>query len=79
LCRQTIPIQDPLTGETREASLFLATLAASNYTFAEATLDLTIFSWIQSHVHAFEFLGCVPEILAGAGRPDQDLLGEVAE
>jgi transposase len=60
---QTIPIQDPLTGETREAYLFVATLGASNYTFAEATLDQTLFSWIQSHVHAFEFFSGIPEIL----------------
>lgn len=60
---QTIPIQDPLTGETREAYLFVAALGASNYTFAEASLDQTLFSWIQSHVHAFEFFGGIPEIL----------------
>jgi transposase len=60
---QTIPIQDSLTGETREAYLFVATLGASNYTFADATLDQALFSWIQSHVHAFDFFGGVPEIL----------------
>jgi hypothetical protein len=32
---QTIPINDPLTGEIRQAQLFVATLGASNYTFAE--------------------------------------------
>jgi len=60
---QTIPIQNPLTGETREAYLFVATLGASNYTFAEATLSQDLPSWIQSHVHAFEFFHGVPEIL----------------
>ncbi len=60
---QTIPIQDPLTGGTREAYLFLATLGASNYTFAEATLTQDLPSWIQSHVHAFEFFTGVAEIL----------------
>ena len=60
---QTIPIQDPLTGETQEAYLFVATLGASNYTFAEATLSQDLPSWIQSHVHAFEFFHGVPEIL----------------
>jgi len=60
---QTIPIQDPLTGVTQEAYLFVATLGASNYTFAEATLSQDLPSWIQSHVHAFEFFHGVPEIL----------------
>lgn len=60
---QTIPIRDPLTGETREAYLFVATLGASNYTFAEATLSQNLPSWIQSHVHAFEFFTGVAEIL----------------
>src|SRR4030042_5161209 len=36
---QTIPIHDPLTGEIREAYLFVAALGASHYTFAEATLS----------------------------------------
>jgi len=60
---QTIPIQDPLAGATQEAYLFVATLGASNYTFAEATLSRDLFSWIQSHVHALEFFHGVPEIL----------------
>jgi transposase len=60
---QTIPIHDPLTGQTREAYLFVATLGASNYTFAEATLTQDLPSWIQSHVHAFEFFNGVSEIL----------------
>jgi transposase len=30
-------IVDPQTGEIREAELFVATLGASNYTYAEAT------------------------------------------
>lgn len=60
---QTIPIQDPLTGETRDAYLFVAALGASNYTFAEASLAQDLPSWIQSHVHTFDFFGGVPEIL----------------
>ena len=59
----TIPIQDPLTGKNQEAYLFVATLGASNYTFAEATLNPNLPSWIQSHVHAFEFFHGVAQIL----------------
>jgi transposase len=60
---QTLPLHDPLTGQTQEAYLFVATLGASNYTFAEATLTQDLPSWIQSHVHAFEFFNGVAEIL----------------
>jgi transposase len=38
-------------------------LAASNYTFAEASLAQDLPSWIKSHIHAFEFFGAIPEIL----------------
>jgi len=60
---QTLPIHDHFTGQTREAYLFVATLGASNYTFAEATWSQDLPSWIQSHVHAFEFFNGVAEIL----------------
>ena len=60
---QTMEIIDPETGEIHEAQIFVATLGASNYTFAEATLSQDLPSWIQSHVHAFEFFQGVTEIL----------------
>jgi transposase len=60
---QTMEITDPETGEIHETPIFVATLGASNYTFAEATLSQDLPSWIQSHVHAFEFFQGVTEIL----------------
>jgi transposase len=60
---QTVPIIDPKRGEIHEAQIFIATLGASNYTFAEATLGQDLPSWIASHIHAFEFFGGVPQIL----------------
>jgi transposase len=60
---QTMEITNPETGEIHEAQIFVATLGASNYTFAEATLSQDLPSWIQSHVHAFEFFQGVTEIL----------------
>jgi len=60
---QTIPIHDSVTGEIQQAQLFVATLGASNYTYAEASFSQDLPSWIQSHVHAFEFFGGVTEIL----------------
>ena len=59
---QTVEIIDPTTGEIHQAQIFVATLGASNYTFAEATLSQDLPSWIQSHVHAFTFFGGVAEI-----------------
>jgi transposase len=60
---QTMEITDPETGEIHPAQIFVATLGASNYTFAEATRSQDLPSWIQSHVHAFEFFQGVTEIL----------------
>ena len=60
---QTIPVHDSVTGEVRQVQLFVATLGASNYTYAEASFSQDLPSWIQSHVHAFEFFQGVAEIL----------------
>jgi transposase len=60
---QTIPVNDPITGEITQAQLFVATLGASNYTFAEASFSQDLPSWIKAHVHAFGFFGGVPQIL----------------
>jgi transposase len=51
----TIPIYDRETGEAQPASLFVAALGASSYTFAHATLSQDLSNWIQCHVLAFEF------------------------
>jgi transposase len=51
------------TGELRYAEIFVATLGASNYTFAEATWTQQLPDWIASHVKAFEFFGGTPEII----------------
>jgi transposase len=59
---QTVEIIDPTTGEIHRAQIFVATLGASNYTFAEATLSQDLPSWIKSHVHAFTFFRGVAEI-----------------
>lgn len=56
----TIDVIDPKTGEVRAAQLFVATLGASNFTFAEATWTQTLPDWISSHVRAFAFFGGVP-------------------
>ncbi len=60
---QTIPITDAVTGKTREAHLFVATLGASNYTFAWASFSQDLPSWISAHVRALDFFGAVPEMI----------------
>ncbi len=59
----TIPIHDPKDGSEREASIFVAVLGASNYTYAEATWSQGLEDWLGAHVRAFEFLGGVPELV----------------
>jgi len=59
----TIPIHDPQGGPVRQASIFVAVLGASNYTYAEATASQELENWIGSHLRAFEFLGGVPKLV----------------
>lgn len=59
----TLPITNPETGEIREAQVFVATLGASSYTFAETTWTQTLPDWIGSHTRAFSFFGGVTGIL----------------
>jgi len=57
-----IEVTNPLTGETKEAEIFVAVLGASNYTYAEALESQDIPSWINAHIHAFEYFGGVAKI-----------------
>ena len=59
----TIPVIDKRTGEIRPAQIFVATMGASNYTYAEATWTQSLQDWISTHVRTFKFLGGVPEII----------------
>jgi transposase len=59
----TMPWIDRQTGEVCKAEIFVAVLGASNYTFVEASATQSLPDWIASHVHAFQFLGGVPEIV----------------
>jgi len=59
----TVPVYDGKTGEPRPASIFVAVLGASSYTFAEPRWTQTLPDWISAHLDAFEFFGGVPEIV----------------
>lgn len=56
----TIPVQDPTTGQVWRASLFVAALGASNYTYAEAFANRQLPAWIDGHIHSYEYFGGVP-------------------
>ena len=63
----TVPIVDAATGEITQAQIFVATLGASNYTYACATPRQTTADWIGAQVLALEFIGGVPRLIV----PDQ--------
>jgi transposase len=56
----TMEVIDPDTGEIQTAQIFVATLGASSYTYAEATWTQALPNWIGSHSRAFAYLGGVP-------------------
>ena len=57
---QKVEIIDGLTGEIREAEIFVAVLGASSYSYAEARWTQALPDWVGAHVNAFEFFGGVP-------------------
>lgn len=71
---QTVPVEDPEHGRF-EAQLFVASLGASHYCYAEATRTQRKQDWLMAHVRAFEFMGGVPELVvpdnlkSGVSRP----------
>ena len=60
---QTIPITDPRTGAVRDAQIFVGALAASQYTYVEASWSQGLEDWVMSHVRMLEFFSGCPEIV----------------
>lgn len=58
-----LSIVDTTTGELIPTELFVAVWGASNYTYADASLTQELPNWINSHVHAFDYFGCVPRVV----------------
>ena len=56
-------IMDPDTGEIIKAYIFVGVMTYSQYTYVEAFLDMKQKSWINAHVHMYEFFGGVARIL----------------
>lgn len=59
----TVPIHDRETGEVTSASIFVAVLGASTYTFARAAINQAQVNWIDCHVRAFEHFQGVPKLV----------------
>ena len=59
----TVPITDPETGEIGRAQVFVATLPASNYTYAEIQPSQKLQSWLGGHVRALTFFGGTPKTI----------------
>jgi transposase len=50
---------DRIIGKQVPVKLFVASWAASSYSFAEASMDRSLPSWITLHRHMYRFFGCV--------------------
>jgi transposase len=61
---QRLSIYDARSGAVSfEAELFVAVLGASNYLYAEVVASQQLGPFVMAHVHAFEAMGAVPEIV----------------
>src|SRR5579864_4821726 len=60
----TVPvIIDRLTGEVREAQIFVAVLGASSFSYAQASWTQGLADWIAAHVGALEAIGGAPKLV----------------
>ena len=59
----TVPIIDAKTGEIRPASIFVAVLGASSYTFACATPGQAQADWLTGLARALRFIGGVTALI----------------
>jgi transposase len=59
----TLGITNAQTGEVRPGYLFVCTLGASSFTFADVFWDQTSESWCNGHAEAFSYFGGCPEIV----------------
>lgn len=59
----TLALTDPRSGAVQAGQVFVATLGASEYTYAEVSRTQGVHDWIGSHIRALDFFGGVPEII----------------
>ncbi len=61
---KTLPIViNTRTGQTRQAHLFVCTLGASNFTYADLYWDESTESWCNGHAAAFDYFGGCPKFV----------------
>jgi transposase len=60
---RTGEVVDPTTGEIVPVQIFVATLGASNMTYAEASWSQALPDWIGAHTRAFATFGAVPALV----------------
>ena len=58
---KTGSLKDPATGDIIPVYIFVAAMSYSQYCYAEAFLKMDLESWIDAHIHLFEFLGGIPK------------------
>ena len=56
-------IVNPDTGEIIKAYIFVGVMTYSQYAYVEAFLDMKQRSWINAHIHMYEYFGGVARIL----------------
>lgn len=60
----TVPvIVDRLTGEIRDAQIFVAVMGASSFSYAHATWTQGLADWLACHIGALEAIGGSPKLL----------------
>ena len=60
----TVPvIVDRLTGEVRQAQIFVAFMRASSFSYVAATWTQTLGDWIGAHTRALAAIGGVPPLI----------------
>lgn len=67
----TMTLVNPETGETKQVPVFVATLPASDYIYAEVQPSQEKVHFIGGHIRAYEFFGGVTKIM----RPDNPKMG----
>lgn len=56
-------LTDPDTGELTKVSVFVGVMSYSQYAYAEACINEKQTSWIEAHIHMYEYFGGVAKIL----------------
>ncbi len=59
----TLTVSDSITGEANTAYVFVAALACSQYSYAEAFTSMATENWINAHVHAYGYFGGATRIV----------------